>query len=363
LVSAITPIIGEEKGKVKVFVRASDISGELSRQMISIRKNVSELERCIQVRDLALDCYASAVRNAAHYAIEVDPALLAGHRQYLNALAGEITCGDPEILQESRSTVRGLLRDYRDKVAECLAKLRDELAGTARALQQTLESMAQSDDDHESRLRGALHILRSLAAESGESPQARERIVGATGAIEQSLEQLRKQHQVTVSQFLTEIRMLHKRIDALEAAASIDDLTKLFNRREMEERIRGLATGSYCLLLVRAGGLRNAAVQFCPAVAMELTAAFTKRLRNSVPDQATIGRGGEEDFVAILQSSKTEAMTRGKFVAEHLGGAYVCVQSGKAVRPVLQLRLAVVDSNGDKPEKVLSRVQEFLPDR
>lgn len=330
--------------------------------MISLRKNVTDLERCALIRDLALDCYVNAVRNVAHYAVEVDPQMASTYRQYLNALAGEAADGSPEVLQESRATLRGLLRDYRDKVVEYLAKLRDELAGTAKALQQTLESLNQSDGDHEVHLRGALAKLRSLASSSASGPM-RDAIVGATGTIEQSLEQLRKQHQVTVSQFLTEIRMLHKRIDSLEAATSIDDLTKLFTRREMEARIRSLTTGAYCLVLVRAGGLRSAAMQFSPAVAGELAAAFTKRLKNSMPDNAVIGRWGEEDFISVLHLPKADAMSRGKFVAEHLGGAYVCVQSGKAVRPVLQLRIAVLDSNGDQPDRVLARITEFLPDR
>ena len=55
--------------------------------------------------------------------------------------------------------------------------------------------------------------------------------------IQQSIEQARREHQITVSQFKTEIRMLHKRIDMLETAACVDALTKMFTRREMEDRI------------------------------------------------------------------------------------------------------------------------------
>jgi GGDEF domain-containing protein len=279
----------------------------------------------------------------------------------LNNLAAVAANGEEAALLESRATVRGLLRDYRDKAAEYLAKLRDELAGTARALQEIMESMSQSDGDHEVQLRGALAKLRSLArsAENG----LRDSIAAAANTIEQSLEQIRKQHQLTVSQFLTEIRMLHQRIDALESSAAIDDLTKLFNRGEMEDRIRSLSAGAYCLLLIRAGGLRLAAVNFNSEVSAELTGAFTKRLRNSLPEHSVISRWGEEDFVAILHIPKPDAVNSGKFIAEQLGGSYACLLNGKTVRPVLQLRIGVVDSSGDKPERVLDRIAEFLPER
>jgi GGDEF domain-containing protein len=329
-------------------------------KMISIRKNVDELERCSQTRDLALDCYISALRNAAHYAIELDPQLTTPYRQYLGNLASEVAAGQPEAMTESRATLRGLMRDYRDKASEFLGKLQGELAGTARALQEILETMTQGDGNHEVQLRGALARLRSIA-NSTEGSAVRETIAAATGSIEDSLEQIRKQHQVTVSQFLTEIRMLHKRIDVLEAASAIDELTKLFNHSELEDRIRTSGSTAYCLLLVRVAGLRAAAVNFSPAVSAELTGAFIKRLRNSLPENAVIGRWAEEDFVVILSAPKTEVMNSGKFIAEHLGGSYACIQNGKTVRPSLQLRIGVVESQGDKPERVLGRVMEFLP--
>jgi GGDEF domain-containing protein len=327
--------------------------------MISLRKNVDELERCLQTRELTLDCYVNALRNAAQYAIDLDPQLTSPHREYLNRLAAEVANGGPEQLLESRATVRGLLRDYRDKGAEFLTRLREELAGTANALQEIMEAMNQGDGDHEVTLRTALASLRTVSTSSPDH-QLRDSVSNAAASIEQSLEQIRKQHQITVSQFLTEIRVLHKRIDALESAAMIDGLTKLFNRGEMEQRIRSASSGAYCLLLIRAGGLRGAAVNFSPGVGAELTGAFIKRLRNSLPESAVLGRWGEEDFVIILHASKNDAMNSGKFIAEHLGGSYACIQNGKTVRPMLQLRIGVVDSNGDKAEKVLVRVGEFL---
>ncbi|HWC97167.1 MAG TPA: hypothetical protein VG456_10465, partial [Candidatus Sulfopaludibacter sp.] len=170
--------------------------------MISIRKNVNELDRCHEVRDLALDCYVNAIRNAAQYAVELDSQITTPHRQYLNNLAVEVATGDPHVLTESRATVRGLLRDYRDKGAEFLSKLRDELSGTVRALQEIMESMTQGDGDHEMQLRAGLATLRTVSR-SAPDPTLREAISSAAAGIEQSIEQIRKHHQVTVSQFLT----------------------------------------------------------------------------------------------------------------------------------------------------------------
>ena len=66
-------------------------------------------------------------------------------------------------------------------------------------------------------------------------------VVGAVAdSIEESLEQIRKQHQFTVSQFQSELRLLHKRIDTLETAAAVDEATKFSNRRFMAEYLLSL---------------------------------------------------------------------------------------------------------------------------
>jgi GGDEF domain-containing protein len=327
--------------------------------MVSIRNSLSELEKCHQDRILTLDSYVAAIKNVSQYTIEVDPQLAAKQKGYLDELSCVVAGGSSDALLESQSTLRGLLRDYRDKVSAFLSNLREELAGTTRALEEILDSLSQTDGEHEVRLRAALKSIRQFAA-AADATAGRDILVSAAGAIEDSLEQMRKQHQLAVAQFQVEIRMLHKRIDALEAASSIDQLTRLFNRAEIEQRIRA-ATEPYCLLAVRVNGFRLAEVRFNVDAAAELAAAFAKRFRNSLPPTAAIGRWANEEFVALLPMNKSDAIALAKWVSEHLSGAYSCIQSGKSVRPTLQLTTAVVDSSDSAPDHVLERVSAFLP--
>lgn len=328
--------------------------------MISIQSSLTELDRAHQLREGLLDCYLNAIRNCASYAVELDEEVTAAHRKYLRALAEEVAAGDIPTVLETRATMRNILRDYRDKGAQYLHTLRDELAGTARALEEILDSLSQADGDHETRLRSTITHLREIA----ESPEGRavgKLLHNAASTIEQSVEQMRKQHQVTVSQFQIEIRMLHKRIDGLETAASVDDLTRFFNRAEMETRIKGATPGEYCLLLITARGLRRAETQFGPPTAEELAGAFAKRLRNSLPPGTVLARWANEELVALAKFKKTDAVASGKWITEHLSGAYACLRSGKTVRPTLQLNVGVVDTvAGEAPEAVLERIGIFL---
>ena len=128
--------------------------------MISIQSSLSELERSHQLRAAVLDCYVLAIKNIAHYPVELDEEFTSPTASTSEALASEVATGSPEALSDSRATLRGLLRDYRDKAALYLGNLRDELAGTARTLEEILDSLGQTDGDHEKNLRT---IVRQIA--------------------------------------------------------------------------------------------------------------------------------------------------------------------------------------------------------
>src|SRR5215467_3626719 len=186
--------------------------------MISIRNEVEELERFHRLRQRAVDCYVTAIRNSAEYAVELEGHLTEPHRKHLQALADEVAEAGPDGVDDSRSTLRNLLRDYRDKASHYLNSMRDELSSTTRALEEIMTSLAQTDGDSEQEVKSALARLREAPAITEVRP-LRNLALEAANAIESSLEEARRQHDLTLAQFQAEIRVLHRRIDLLERAA------------------------------------------------------------------------------------------------------------------------------------------------
>jgi len=300
--------------------------------MISIRQNLTELEQAQSLRALVLDCYLAAINNMAHYAVDLEPAITAPHRKYLSRLAGELADPSPEALNEGRSTLRGLLRDYRDRAANYLDGLRNQLSSTAEALRETVEGLSQSDSDHNDTLRKALARLREVA-NSAEGIPLGAVVRAVADSIEHSLEQMRKQHQFTVSQLQTEMRLLHNRIDALEIAVSTDTATKFSNRRFLTEYLEALPSDGACFLIVRIRGLAEARARFGQATADDVVATFGRRLRNTIPRDTVVGRWSDQDFLGIVPAaSKPADETLIKRFAAHLSMPYACMMGGKVVR-------------------------------
>jgi GGDEF domain-containing protein len=322
--------------------------------------DASSTSTATELRDdssrLALDCYVFAIRNIAHYAAELEPELTGPYRKYLEKLAESVysgTCG----FVESRATLRALLRDYRDKTSQYLNILREDLNSAALALAEILESLADTDGDQGDELRDALRTLREPQGEDCDS--IRDTVFAAAKTVESCLAAVRKRHQLSVSQLMIEIRMLHKRIDALENGASLDMLTHLFPRNGMEQRIRE-SRKPCLLLLIRAGGIIAAASQFGCAVAEELTAAVIRRLRNVLPPETVVARWSRQGFLALIEVDASEAAQLAERTEVSLEGQYACVMDGKAVHPPIQPEARLLETAAAGVEETLRRADDFL---
>lgn len=324
--------------------------------MLSIRENISELDRFAAERDSVVESYRTSLDNVAHYAVELDEPSTSNHRRNLTAIAKALSF---ESLRDTTSTVRALLREYQSKGAEYLRDIRDQLASTAGALEAVMESLAQTDGDADTRMRTALGGLREAAEDPAAAP-IRDRLLAAANAVGKTVEEMRKQHQAHVAQFMTEVRMLHQRIGQLESAATIDSVTQLLTRSEIEKRIQSVNPANVHLLLLITSGIRLTEVRYNGGVAAELAGAFVRRLRNVLPPNAGVGRWSSEEFVSILDAPGVDAVKLARTIDEQISGTYTCLLDGKVVRPELQVRVAVLEPVAGAPERLLAQVREYM---
>jgi len=312
--------------------------------MVSIRDSITELEKAYEIQNTLLDCYSTAIRTMAQYAVEIDDEITPAHRQHLCVIAGELTGAEPNRLADSRALLRNELRDYRDRSASVLNGLRGELAMRAAALQAIVEAMASADGDHEEQLQIALVKLRKLA-ELPDGLPLRAALLEGTDQIEASIERLKQQNGLTISQFMVEIKALHKRIEALEAAGRKDVLTGLYSRVEMETRIateidQGKA---FTLILLHVCNLHAVLRQFGSGIRIDVVSAFAKRMVNGLPAETIVGRWTEDRFMILLAADKSEAIGLARRLTMHVSGTYVCMENGKPQRPSLVVNLSVID--------------------
>jgi GGDEF domain-containing protein len=250
-----------------------------------------------------------------------------------------------------------LLRDYRDKAAQYLGTLRTQLETTARALQETVEALAQSDGEHAPHLRDTLKQVRDAAA-SPEGAPLRAMLTAAADSIEGDLAQMRREQQFAMAQLQTEVRILHQRVESLQNAAAMDQASKFASRSSIEEYVKSLPAAGFMVFILKAHGLVQARARYGAPMADEMVATFARRMRNCVPKDAVIGRWNEQDFLAVLPVSQGREKTDPQAVSVHLSMPYASMTAGKVVRIPLEVSVEVLPPAEGPPGSMLRCVEK-----
>lgn len=313
-------------------------------------------------RSHALENYIAAIRGVAAYAPKLSENSDGTHspeRGYLLAMAAEVANGGLVVLEESRSFLRCVLREYRDESAAYLAQLRQELSATAGTLRDVSCSLAEADAKCGTHFHAGLAELGRLASDPS-AGSCTAVVREAAAELEDGFAEMHRHHQLIVSQLHTEIRLLNKRMEAL-TGANLDDLSKLMPRDEIEDRIAVASAGTFCCLTMKANGLIRAQDEHGSHVFKDLLIAFTRRMRNILPVDTPAGRWNEDGFVAIVFAGPPYARELAEVLRRRLSGPYICRSGAKTVIISLRTLVSVVEAGAQtRCERILEAVNHLL---
>jgi hypothetical protein len=88
----------------------------ITKEVTSLLKHITDLEKSENLRAVALASYAAAIEAMAQYAVEVKVPVTEKHRESLRAIRAQVMeFAGPETLMATQPALRAELRDYRDK--------------------------------------------------------------------------------------------------------------------------------------------------------------------------------------------------------------------------------------------------------
>ncbi|MEQ1948626.1 MAG: GGDEF domain-containing protein [Bryobacteraceae bacterium] len=313
--------------------------------MISIRKATEDLDRIEHVTRTLAGVYDHAIWSTAQYAIEVDPPSVSTFREHLTSLRDQISqAHSPEDWQVVQASFRGELRDFRDRSARQLTRMRSEFAAAVLTMQSFAESVITTGEDHEDTLRDALGHLNKAAQESN-MEDVRAIIRKTTVSIEASVERMRKSHQLAIAQLRDEIRLLQGQVEIERHAAQLDPATGVWNRHTMDAKIESFTDKNepFSLLILCVRNLRRLDGQYSRTTIDNVLAAMTQRLAAMLDDTAVIGRWDEESFAVILPVEPADAIRISRETAKHLSGNYTVQDNVLPCQIALSVLTGVID--------------------
>ncbi len=299
----------------------------------------------MELQEATAECYALALRSMSQYAIEADPADLAEFREHLKTM-GELwrEAEGTEALRSVQASLRGELREYRDKVHERIARLRAEVEAGAEAMATFAAGITSSGADHENQMKRELLRLET-AARSDNLEEMRRSIRTAIAGITAGVDQLRQEHQMMMAQWQDEIRMLHQEFQAERRALFIDKASGAWNRPKLDSRIEELLRQDqpFCALLIVVRNLNRLERRHSRAAVDGALNALVRRLHGAVSAEAFVGRWSRDEFVAILDVQPTGAMALSRDVTKKLSGNYSVQENGVAHDVAVEVIAGVVD--------------------
>ena len=337
--------------------------------MISIRKTVTDLERQEELDrreelyNTVVDCYASAMEAANRYVVDVDPSFTTEFQKHLAALEQKVReARSTEKFRIVQSSFRGELRDYRDKTAECLKKLRQDLKSASAAMATFAESVATTGANHRDEVSHQLVQLED-STKSDCITEIRQSISSAVESIHSSVQNMERSNQLVIAQLEDEIRLLHKQIESERRAAFTDGASGAWNRQKMDEKIDNLVRQNqpFCLLLVCVRGLRRIESQHSRSVVEGMFKALINRFSALAGEDSVIGRWSSDQFAAIVSIEPSAAIALSGETARKLSGPYAVQENGMSHKVSVQATAGVIEYQaGMGSEKFHKKLEQLL---
>jgi GGDEF domain-containing protein len=344
------------------------MSGCRGYALISIRKSFNELDRLDEVEkrnklfSAVLECYSLAIDSSSHYVVEVDAALAVEFRQHLKVIENQSrSASSVDQLLDAQSSFRGELREYRDKSAEHLKKMRLEVENATAAMMVFAATLATNGENHEQQVQAKLKDLQATA-KSGKLDEMRSSIGQAVAGIQTSIEQMQHGNQLIVAQLQDEIRVLHQQIEQERKTLYTDRASGAWNRQKIDTYIDNLLRQNqpFCLLMVWVRNLKRLDTQHSRTVVEGALKAMVARFAAITGEDSVIGRWSPDQFVAVLDLPAARAIALSSEATAKLSGTYAVQENGQSQKVAMQASAGVIDRPAGAPPATFHQKLEQL---
>jgi len=161
-----------------------------------------------------------------------------------------------------------------------------------------------------------------------------------------------------------DIGAVEERLRRAEAESSIDPLTSLVNRRELERLMRKRILGGkvFCLLLFDIRSLGSVNERFTEEAGDQVLKQFGARLAAQVRPRDIVARWGGDEFAVIFDCTARDADARAQQVAQWVSGRYPVRVREQDWKPEIDAAIAVIEYQpGEDEASFLARVSAKHP--
>jgi diguanylate cyclase (GGDEF)-like protein len=308
---------------------------------------------------IAVESYLSAILDIAEAIDAIAPEISAPYQERLMRLhAGLTSCATADSLDKSREALHEILCDF-------AGKARRNNQALARDLNQTLDMMARTEDSRSVRNVQYVERLVDFADQVDAAIRAHDlpRLARQTSELRGFAESIELDSHDAFARLRKKMIEIQLRLHEAELLATLDPLTGVANRRELDRELAARVAGQqeFCILLFDVDAFKAVNDRHGHLCGDEVLKQLGARLAGQVRARDFVCRWGGDEFVAILACGQAHAETRSRQIAARLNGPYHIAGEGHEIQCDVAVSVGLAQyAPGESLAQLFRRVDQSM---
>jgi len=290
--------------------------------VISLKKHMEmDLQ---QVARTALDCYRGTLTAIGKSTAEACPHLGGSLQESLSRLTERLQgTVRPDELKESGATVEGQIEEWGHGTAEYLKEKAGEVKEILMIMARTSESIGERDQRYAVQIQEFTGRLQKIG-DLNDLTKIRQSLAESALELKNCVDKMARESQQAVATLKESLTTYEVKLKKAEETASVDSLTGLSNRGQMERELELRVSGrrQFSAILIDLNNFKPVNDRHGHAAGDALLKQFGGELRAQFSPLEAVGRWGGDEFLALVDGGAAEANSRIELVRKWALGQY-----------------------------------------
>lgn len=277
-----------------------------------------------------LNSYRTLLNTVGKTASQISPVHGSDLESNLQSLERRVSFDPtPESIRHIEKQVEVHLQEWGGRLSDHLKAQADEVREILVALARTAESVGSRDQGYASRFKEVTTSLSSIA-NLDDLTEIRSSLVKQASELKTSVDQMTRDNHELVAQLRAEVSIYEIKLRTVEQLSLRDELTRVANRRSIEERIRWAIESkqSFCVVMFDLNGFKQVNDKYGHLAGDDLLKQFAVELQTNTRSGDVVGRWGGDEFIVVLASDMVGTSAHIDRIRKWVFGKYT-LQLGK----------------------------------
>jgi diguanylate cyclase (GGDEF)-like protein len=290
-----------------------------------------------------MESYRAVLGAIGKTAAHISPALGTDLEANLQRLEHRVSVNvSPESVKQNQKQVEVQLREWGDRLSDHLKSKADEVREILVALSKTAESVGGWDKGYSNQFKEVTGRLEQIA-NLDDLTEIRSSLVKRVSELKSNVDQMTRDSKELVAHLRAEVSIYETKLKTAEQLSLRDELTRVANRRSVEERIRWCieCNQTFCFVMLDLNGFKQVNDQYGHLAGDDVLKQFAVELQSNARSGDLVGRWGGDEFVVILACDKVGAVSHVDRIREWVFGKYTINNGQNNAGPVIHVDASI----------------------